>query len=270
MKFKSKPKIEGITSTWKERKRSGGEYSKRHASGRRHVVVCSSNLMSETMMDFLMEFYAHPKLEEHIVVILSSEEKDDSLQMILKDPKWAHRVIYMRGSALKDIDLHRCRLNEADACFILAPSKCTNKDEEDQHTVLRSWAVKDFASNCRQYIQLFKTEYKIHVKFAEHVVCEDEFKFGVCLVAVLDVTREEPKLLLNPGADHILNGTDYCFYIAEYKEEYSKISQAVAEQKPNLNHKSTAKNIAAYCKSTRGKERCDIKIRLYNSSQCIF
>lgn len=55
--------IEGITSTWKERKRSGGEYSKRHASGRRHVVVCSSNLMSETMMDFLMEFYAHPKLE---------------------------------------------------------------------------------------------------------------------------------------------------------------------------------------------------------------
>lgn len=69
----------------------------------------------------------------------------------------------------------------------------------------------------------------------------------MCLVGVLDVTREDPKLLLNPGADHILNGTDYCFYLAEFKEEYSKISQAVAEQKPNLNHKNTAKNIGKIC-----------------------
>ena len=37
---------------------------------------------------------------------------------------------------------------------------------QDQHTVLRSWAVKDFAPYCRQYIQLFKTEYKLHVRFA--------------------------------------------------------------------------------------------------------
>lgn len=37
---------------------------------------------------------------------------------------------------------------------------------QDQHTILRSWAVKDFAPQCRQYIQLFKTEHKLHVKFA--------------------------------------------------------------------------------------------------------
>ncbi|XP_060085731.1 potassium channel subfamily T member 2-like isoform X1 [Ylistrum balloti] len=311
--------VEGITSTLKERKKIGGEYSQRHSAGHRHVVVCATNLTAESIMDFLIEFYAHPKLEDHIVVLLSSEERDTSLQMILKDPKWAHRVIYMRGSALKDIDLKRCRIHEADGCFILTPTACNNRDEADQHTILRSWAVKDFAPKCRQYIQLFKTENKIHVKFADesrlqqHVVCEDEFKyallannclypgmstlvtlllhtttgeaghigqepwqqvygrhsrnavyhiqlcksmffrsysgksftyasanahkrFGVCLVAVLDITKPDPRLQLNPGADYKLKDSDYCFYIAEFKEEYAKIcSEVKTDQKQTGN-----------------------------------
>ena len=37
---------------------------------------------------------------------------------------------------------------------------------QDQHTILRSWAVKDFAPKCRQYIQLFKATNKLHVRFA--------------------------------------------------------------------------------------------------------
>lgn len=40
---------------------------------------------------------------------MSPEELDDNLQFILKDPKWANRVVYIRGSAMKDIDLKRCR-----------------------------------------------------------------------------------------------------------------------------------------------------------------
>ncbi|XP_021366238.1 potassium channel subfamily T member 2-like [Mizuhopecten yessoensis] len=308
--------VEGITSTLRERKKIGGEYSQSHSAGHRHVVVCATNLTAESIMDFLIEFYAHPKLEDHIVVLLSSEERDTSLQMILKDPKWAHRVIYMRGSALKDIDLKRCRIHEADGCFILTPTACNNRDEADQHTILRSWAVKDFAPKCRQYIQLFKAENKIHVKFAEHVVCEDEFKyallannclypgmstlvtlllhtttgeagligqepwqqvygrhsrnavyhiqlcksmffrgysgqsftcasadahkrFGVCLVAVLDITKTDPRLQLNPGADYKLKDSDYCFYIAEFKEEYAKIcSEAKTDQKQTGNEPS--------------------------------
>lgn len=103
-------KVEAITSTLREKKKVGGEYSQRQSAGHKHVVVCATSLKAENIMDFLIEFYAHPKLEDHIVVLLSSEERDTSLQMLLKDPKWAHRVIYMRGSALKDIDLYRCRL----------------------------------------------------------------------------------------------------------------------------------------------------------------
>jgi hypothetical protein len=50
---------------------------------------------------------------------------------------------------------------------------------QDEHTILRSWAVKDFAPSVPQYVQIFRPENKLHVKFAEHVVCEDEFKYAL-------------------------------------------------------------------------------------------
>ncbi|XP_067666060.1 potassium channel subfamily T member 2-like isoform X2 [Haliotis asinina] len=298
--------LEEIASTYVQRKRSGGEYGRRKAARNKHVVVCSTSLTTETVMNFLNEFYAHPKLEEHTVVLMSSDELDTSMQMILKDPKWANRVLYIRGSALKDIDLKRCRINDAEACFFLAAKNCGCRDKADQHTILRSWAVKDFAPKCRQYVQLFRAENKMHVKFAEHVVCEDEFKyallannclypglstlvtlllhtsrgregelateawqqvygrhsgnevyhiqlnrsaffrqydgkkfteasacahtrFGVSLVAVLDVTKSEPSLQLNPGPDYILKGSDYCFYMGVTREENSKIKSGAME-----------------------------------------
>ena len=33
---------------------------------------------------------------------------------------WAQRVIYLKGSALRDHDLSRARLADAEACFILS------------------------------------------------------------------------------------------------------------------------------------------------------
>ena len=41
----------------------GSEYSERRARGNKHVVVVSRTLQTDTVMDFLLEFYAHPKLE---------------------------------------------------------------------------------------------------------------------------------------------------------------------------------------------------------------
>lgn len=84
-----------------------------------------------------------------------------------------------QGSCLKDGDLIRARMSEAEACFILAARNYADKTAADEHTILRSWAVKDFAPNIPQYVQIFRPENKLHVKFAEHVVCEDEFKYAL-------------------------------------------------------------------------------------------
>uniref|UniRef100_A0A1I8NFI1 RCK N-terminal domain-containing protein n=1 Tax=Musca domestica TaxID=7370 RepID=A0A1I8NFI1_MUSDO len=171
--------FEQLAFTWMERQKLGGSYSSHRAQSEKHVVVCSTTLHADTIMDFLNEFYAHPLLQDYYVVLLSPMELDTTMRMILQVPIWAQRVIYIQGSCLKDGDLARARMNEAEACFILAARNYADKTAADEHTILRSWAVKDFAPNVPQYVQIFRPEHKLHVKFAEHVVCEDEFKYAL-------------------------------------------------------------------------------------------
>lgn len=186
-----------------ERQKLGGSYSSHRAQSEKHVVVCSTTLHADTIMDFLNEFYAHPLLQDYYVVLLSPMELDTTMRMILQVPIWAQRVIYIQGSCLKDGDLARARMNEAEACFVLAARNYADKTAavrktikkinyvkrflivffvcffKDEHTILRSWAVKDFAPSVAQYVQIFRPENKLHVKFAEYVVCEDEFKYAL-------------------------------------------------------------------------------------------
>ncbi|KAK9882011.1 hypothetical protein WA026_018862 [Henosepilachna vigintioctopunctata] len=171
--------FEQLAYTWMERQKLGGSYSSHRAQSEKHVVVCSTTLHADTIMDFLNEFYAHPLLQDFYVVLLSPMELDTTMRMILQVPIWAQRVIYIQGSCLKDGDLARARMNEAEACFILAARNYADKTAADEHTILRSWAVKDFAPSVAQYVQIFRPENKLHVKFAEYVVCEDEFKYAL-------------------------------------------------------------------------------------------
>nr|CAD7589205.1 unnamed protein product [Timema genevievae] len=171
--------FEQLAFTWMERQKLGGSYSSHRAQSEKHVVVCSTTLHADTIMDFLNEFYAHPLLQDYYVVLLSPMELDTTMRMILQVPIWAQRVIYIQGSCLKDTDLARARMNEAEACFVLAARNYADKTAADEHTILRSWAVKDFAPSVPQYVQIFRPENKLHVKFAEHVVCEDEFKYAL-------------------------------------------------------------------------------------------
>lgn len=110
-----------------ERQKLGGSYSSHRAQSEKHVVVCSTTLHADTIMDFLNEFYAHPLLQDYYVVLLSPMELDTTMRMILQVPIWAQRVIYIQGSCLKDADLARARMNEAEACFVLAARNYADK-----------------------------------------------------------------------------------------------------------------------------------------------
>jgi len=101
--------FEQLAYTWMERQKLGGSYSTHRAQTEKHVVVCSTTLASDTVMDFLSEFYAHPLLQDFYVVLLSPCELDPTMKMIIQMPMWAQRVIYIQGSALKDADLTRAR-----------------------------------------------------------------------------------------------------------------------------------------------------------------
>lgn len=58
-----------------ERQKLGGSYSSHRAQSEKHVVVCSTTLQADTIMDFLNEFYAHP--------LLQVRQRTDSLNISL-------------------------------------------------------------------------------------------------------------------------------------------------------------------------------------------
>ncbi|KAL1775527.1 potassium channel subfamily T member 2 isoform X1, partial [Sigmodon hispidus] len=251
--------FEQLAYLWMERQKSGGNYSRHRAQTEKHVVLCVSSLKIDLLMDFLNEFYAHPRLQDYYVVILCPTEMDIQVRRVLQIPMWSQRVIYLQGSALKDQDLLRAKMDNAEACFILS-SRCeVDRTSSDHQTILRAWAVKDFAPNCPLYVQILKPENKFHIKFADHVVCEEEFKyamlalncicpatstlitllvhtsrgqFGVCLIGV---RREDNKnILLNPGPRYIMNASDICFYINITKEENSAFKNQDQQRKSNM------------------------------------
>jgi potassium channel subfamily T protein 1 len=57
------------------------------------------------------------------------------------------------------------RIQDAIAVFIMTTKGSTDKDLGDQHTILRSWAIKDYAPHVPQYVQLFRTDNKMHLSF---------------------------------------------------------------------------------------------------------
>nr|XP_048717519.1 potassium channel subfamily T member 2 isoform X6 [Caretta caretta] len=171
--------FEQLAYLWMERQKSGGNYSRHRAQTEKHVVLCVSSLKIDLLMDFLNEFYAHPRLQDYYVVILCPTEMDAQVRRVLQIPMWSQRVIYLQGSALKDQDLLRAKMDDAEACFILS-SRCeVDRPAADHQTILRAWAVKDFAPKCPLYVQILKPENKFHIKFADHVVCEEEFKYAM-------------------------------------------------------------------------------------------
>ncbi|XP_041643651.1 potassium channel subfamily T member 1 isoform X7 [Cheilinus undulatus] len=171
--------FEELAYLWMERQKLGGNYSRHRAQTEKHVVLCVSSLKIDLLMDFLNEFYAHPRLQDYYVVILCPTEVDIQVRRILQIPLWSQRVIYLQGSALKDQDLMRAKMDDAEACFILSSRNEVDRTAADHQTILRAWAAKDFAPNCPLYVQILKPENKFHVKFADHVVCEEEFKYAM-------------------------------------------------------------------------------------------
>ncbi|KAI4871937.1 hypothetical protein NFI96_016929 [Prochilodus magdalenae] len=222
-------KFEQLAFLWMERQKSGGNYSRYRAQTEKHVVLCVSCLKIDLLMDFLNEFFAHPRLQtdagcrvahaeelchckcgavmsmcisfvlfgimanpqqelkaaavqaDYYVVILCPAEIDVQVRRVLHIPLWAQRVIYLQGSALKDQDLMRAKMDDAEACFILSNRFEVDRLAADHQTILRAWAVKDFAPNCPLYVQILKPENKFHVKFAVSV-----WDIGV-LVSVWDI-----------------------------------------------------------------------------------
>ncbi|XP_058969191.2 potassium channel subfamily T member 1 isoform X2 [Pocillopora verrucosa] len=161
------------------RQKEGGTFNRMLAGSEKHVVLCATILRPTMLIDFLNEFYADTRLQDAHVVLLCPSELDSTLRILLQVPHWSQRVTFLKGSALIDEDLIRARVEDAEGCFILTDRYADDREAADKHTILRTWAIQDFAPATPLYVQILKPENKFHVSFAEHVVCEDEVKHAL-------------------------------------------------------------------------------------------
>ena len=81
--------FEQLAYTWMERKKMGGTYSSHRAQNEKHVVVVATTLQTDCVMDFLNEFYAHPKLQVRCVRF--------SDQNLNKQKCWLRRTLVHSG-----------------------------------------------------------------------------------------------------------------------------------------------------------------------------
>ena len=84
------------------KQKEGGVYSTAYGADR-HVVVCSTALRASTMIDFLNEFYADPKME------VSCNEIFDLLALFVRNLSGITNVVQAFGNILEN--RNRCFLD---------------------------------------------------------------------------------------------------------------------------------------------------------------
>ena len=194
--------FEALAHSFSERAKSGGHYSDQRAKNEKHVVLSMTVLQADVVRDFLSEFYAHFRLQVSPFIGLPhcAELFRDSTVAQRIGPPDARAAAGAAVGATGDLHAGNGakerrsgasqvgviwphpeigRMLDAEACFLLSTRTSVDRDGTDRHTILRSWAVKDFAPSCPQYVSLFMPQSKMHLKHAEFVVCEEEFKYAM-------------------------------------------------------------------------------------------
>eukprot|EP00056_Hartaetosiga_gracilis_P012759 m.204316 g.204316 ORF g.204316 m.204316 type:complete len:1263 (-) comp13741_c0_seq8:5328-9116(-) len=175
------------------RKAKGSAYSRGLFSRKKHVVYIGGHIDVTALKDFLDEM--RPEKIGYVVhvVILSPHPEPPEVEDLLFRPAYRSNTHYLQGSAMDSVDLSRACVSSADRVFVMA-ERNAQPDVTDRHTILRAWAVNDFAPDVELHVQVMLLESKRHVEFA-HVLCFDEMKFS--LLAITAVNQGASTLLTN-------------------------------------------------------------------------
>eukprot|EP00898_Chlorokybus_atmophyticus_P004962 jgi/Chlat1/5467/Chrsp36S00420 len=143
--------------------------------------VWVGELKANKMASFLEEFY-HPDHGPHgiISILLGEQPPPDELELLLAEKRFMKKVKYLQGSASVERDLHRARVQDADAVFILNDEHpqggLTALKKRDVSALLRLIAVKQFSPEVPVVMQLNTASYLHLALRADNIICVQEFK----------------------------------------------------------------------------------------------
>ena len=144
----------------------------------KHVVLVTSNVRMNFLVDFLNELYSEES-NDIVTVILCPRSPDKMTENRLKSPVWRRRVVLLQGSALRYIDLERACVANAKYCFLIPDRQTEDPNATDQEIILRAIAIRRFAPRLKLYVHILKPENRFHVDFATKIMCEGEIKHAL-------------------------------------------------------------------------------------------
>ncbi|CAH8647106.1 unnamed protein product [Dicrocoelium dendriticum] len=171
-----------IAETFFSVRNYSGSYVK--PEGRSHIVVCG-DITTDSVKTFLSDFLHEDRERSDVeVVFINPCLPDLQLQSILR--LHFSRVKYFQGTVMDYVDLQRVRMDEADACLILASSTASDADQKDAANIMRVIAVKNYASHVRVIVQLLQIQNKAHLfnspywnwDGGDEIICFSELKLG--------------------------------------------------------------------------------------------
>ncbi|GFR21707.1 calcium-activated potassium channel slowpoke, partial [Trichonephila clavata] len=173
------PEIIDLVGT---RPKYGGEYRQEH--GKRHIVVCG-HINYDSVSYFLKDFLHEDREDVDVeVVFLHRKPPDLELEGLFK--RHFTTVEFFQGTVMNPVDLQRVKVQQADACLVLANKYCQDPDAEDAANIMRVISIKNFSDDIRVIIQLMQYHNKAYLlnipswnwKNGDDVICLAELKLG--------------------------------------------------------------------------------------------
>ncbi|KAK6482081.1 calcium-activated potassium channel subunit alpha-1 isoform X2 [Huso huso] len=164
------------------RKKYGGSYSA--VNGRKHIVVCG-HITLESVSNFLKDFLHKDRDDVNVeIVFLHNISPNLELEALFK--RHFTQVEFYQGSVLNPHDLARLKIEQADACLILANKYCPDPDAEDASNIMRVISIKNYHPKIRIITQMLQYHNKAHLlnipswnwKEGDDAICLAELKLG--------------------------------------------------------------------------------------------
>eukprot|EP00835_Amoeboradix_gromovi_P002574 NODE_149_length_17312_cov_0.399349.p1 type:complete len:944 gc:universal NODE_149_length_17312_cov_0.399349:391-3222(+) len=162
-----------LIETIRRTQQGGGSFEDTNS---RFVVIFGSLDNFRSVVDILDFFQSDLELENVKIVLVGSDKVNDDVSALITLPTFANQVFYLKGSALRETDLLRAKVQYADACFVLCDRDKFSAEKEDDHNCLRVWSLKRFSPNTKVF-SIVRTPRAQHFqRAADVVICIDIIK----------------------------------------------------------------------------------------------
>jgi len=160
----------------------------RRSETKGHVLLISHSGNGPNLINWLKEFYhAERKLTDARVCLLTNDDFNEDTSSALREKKLHFNIETLKGYAMKENDLERTNLAEAQASFVVSNQTYADSEEEDSKTILDTFAVKRYNPDIPLYVQIINLRHKAAaVAAGAHVVvCINEFRMGTLAMSCL-------------------------------------------------------------------------------------